>query len=88
MTARNTRAPHAARTNGGRLPDILAYFNGTDHGGPLLRGHELQCPNCEVTADVLAFRPLLMIEKYETQTVPCLKCPTCNFVFALAPEVM
>ena len=63
---------------------MLAFFDTVEQGGPLLRGHLLRCPNCELDADVLSFRPLLTIEKYEMQTVPCLKCPTCNFVFALA----
>lgn len=46
-------------------------------------GHqEVLCPHCEKSHDVLAYRLLSQVAKYEKLTAPIMKCPSCKHSFA------
>jgi uncharacterized protein YbaR (Trm112 family) len=50
---------------------------------PLIRGRMLVCPSCEKEHDILAYKPLEIVQKYADQVVPPIICPSCKHWFAL-----
>jgi hypothetical protein len=53
---------------------------------PLFEGTKLRCPRCKDLHNLLAYVPLMEIEEYQEDTVPIYKCPSCRWMFALAPR--
>lgn len=47
----------------------------------------MKCPRCKKLHDVLQYIRLETIEEFQTQTVPCYKCPSCKWIFAVADEM-
>lgn len=54
----------------------------------LISGHEMICPRCKVSRDILAFPRFGEIEEYKHETAPIYKCPKakggCGWVFAIS----
>lgn len=45
------------------------------------------CPKCERLENVLAFRPLRQVEKFEHETNAIVKCPNCGWLFSPGVDV-
>ena len=41
-----------------------------------------RCPRCEVEQDILAYKPLSVVRKYEHALNGLMKCPVCKHVFS------
>ena len=53
----------------------------------LIHGSKMVCPRCTVPHDILAYVPLMQVERFESETNPIYKCPNCRWLFSPAPDV-
>lgn len=63
------------------------YTNAMRRKRSLINGTKLMCPRCKEDHNLLAYVPLMEIEDYAEDTVPIYKCPSCRWMFALAPRL-
>ncbi len=57
------------------------------HRRKLIEGHKMRCPRCKELQDILAFRPLIQIQEFISETNPIYKCAICNWMFSPGPDL-